>query len=48
MAEPYPIPVLSKEAAEEFERRIKKGPTKLQKEMMQQGIDVYNRTERKQ
>ena len=47
MAKPYPIPVLDRIAFAEFERQIKKDPTPLQSEMMEQGIAMYNKIEQK-
>jgi len=48
MAKPCPIPVLDRETFEEFERQIKKGPTSLQSEMMEKGLAIYNKIERKE
>ena len=46
MAKPIPIPDLSAKAWEAFERDIKNGPTELQKQMIKEGLDVYDTIKR--
>ena len=41
---PCPIPDLEGKAAEDFEQKINKEPTKLQKHMIQEGVNVFNQT----
>ncbi|MCL2135406.1 MAG: hypothetical protein FWH37_07650 [Candidatus Bathyarchaeota archaeon] len=38
---PYPIPSLSEQAAEEFERAIKNGPTEQQKKVMREALAMF-------
>jgi len=42
MAKPIPLPDITDEAAKELERDIKRGPTKLQKEIMEQNRAIFN------
>jgi hypothetical protein len=43
---PYPIPDITGQAAEDFERDIKNGPTKQQKERMKQATAKFAKTKR--
>jgi len=46
MAKPIPLPDITDEAAKELERDIKRGPTKLQKEIMEQNRAIFNQKEK--
>ncbi|MCL2292570.1 MAG: hypothetical protein FWC30_05865 [Candidatus Bathyarchaeota archaeon] len=47
MAKPIPLPDITDEAAKELERDIKRGPTKLQKEIMEQNRVIFNKSVKK-
>jgi len=43
---PYPIPSLSEQAAEEFERAINNGPTEQQKKVMREALAMFAKPEK--
>jgi hypothetical protein len=43
---PYPIPDVTGQAAIDFERDIKDGPTELQKEMMKRATAKFAKTKK--
>ncbi|MCL1970845.1 MAG: hypothetical protein FWF66_05265 [Candidatus Bathyarchaeota archaeon] len=47
MAKPIPLPDITEEAAKELERDIKRGPTRLQKEIMAQNRVIFDKPVKK-
>jgi len=43
---PYPIPVITGQAAIDFERAIENGPTELQKKVMKQATATFAKTKK--